>query len=251
MRFFSFIFLSLFLLTAGCAMSEANRRQASYHYQMGLSFLGEGNATRALVEFTEAERLTPNDPQLLNYLGVTYFYKKRYDLAEQKLLRAIKLRPNYSEARNYLGVNYLEMGRWDDAIAQFKVVSEDLFYQNSEVAVINMGLAYYGKGDYTAAQSLLTGVVAEHPDIPQAHVSLARVYMAMDKHNMAVSELQRALELNKDYADAYFYLGQVYLKGGNRQAASLAFRETIRLTPDSEKGQQSRQYIDQLGGAVR
>ena len=76
------LFLSSFCLS--CAAGSAATKKASYHYQMGLSNFAEGNYTSALVEFTEAESLTPDDPELLYYLGRTYFEKKKYDLAEQR-----------------------------------------------------------------------------------------------------------------------------------------------------------------------
>ena len=139
----SFIVLLLFLSFCGCGIHEARMKEASYHYQMGLSYLGENNSTGALIELTEAEKLTPDDPELLNYLGMAYYRKNRYDIAEQKYLRALELRPNYSEARNNLGVNYLEMKRWDDAIAVLKQVTDDLFYKDQVSATINLGLAYF------------------------------------------------------------------------------------------------------------
>jgi Tfp pilus assembly protein PilF len=139
----------------GCAAMEASEKKASYHYQMGLSFLAEGNYTRALIDLTEAEKITPNDPLLMNYLGQAYFFKKRYDLAETKYLKAIAIKPTFSEARNNLGVNYLEMQRWDDAIIQLTMVKDDIFYQSHDAACMNLALAYYGKGDYQSALSFL------------------------------------------------------------------------------------------------
>ena len=68
----------MFLVTA-CAFNEASRKQAAYHYQMGVSYLGDNDPTRALIELTEAEKLNPDDPLLLNSMGLAYFYKKRYD----------------------------------------------------------------------------------------------------------------------------------------------------------------------------
>ena len=49
-------------LCLSCAAGSAATKKASYHYQMGLSNFAEGNYTSALVEFTEAESLTPDDP---------------------------------------------------------------------------------------------------------------------------------------------------------------------------------------------
>ncbi|KAF0221522.1 MAG: TPR repeat-containing [Geobacteraceae bacterium] len=238
--------ISISSLCSACALSEAAKKQASYHYQMGLSHLGENNATAALVEFTEAEKINPDDPELQNYLGLAYYRKSKYDLAEQNYLKALALKPNYSEARNNLGVNYLEMKRWDDAIHQLKLVTEDIFYQNQDTAQINLGLAYFGKGDYPKALSVLRLLVASYPRDPRGRLNLGRVYLAVDKTDLAIEEFRKAVELYKDYANAYYNLGLAYLKIKDNGQASAAFKEVLRIAPDSEMGQLSREYLDLL-----
>jgi Tfp pilus assembly protein PilF len=238
--------LLLFVFNTGCAINESAKKQASYHYQMGLSYLGENNVTGALVELTAAERLNPDDPELLNYLGLAYFRKNKFDLAERKYLRAIELKPTYSEARNNLGVNYMELKRWDDAVYQLKMVTEDIFYPNQEAATINLGLAYFGKGDYPKALSVLRSVVAGNPRDPRARVNLGRVYAALDKYELAIIEFSRAVEIDRDYANAHYNLGLAYQKMKDNQAAIAAFRQVVRIAPDSEIGQLSREYIDLL-----
>ncbi|MBT0653612.1 tetratricopeptide repeat protein [Geobacter luticola] len=213
---------------------------------MGLSNFTEGNYTSALVEFTEAEKLTPDDPELLYYLGRTYFEKKKYDLAEQRYLKSLALKPNNSSARNDLGVDYLEMKRWDDAIIQFKIVSEDIFFQNQEAASVNLGIAYFNKGDYPRALSVLRSVVGNNPREPRARLNLGKVYFAMDKIDLAIGEYNRAIELNSNYANAHYNLGLAYLKQKENRAAATAFREVLRIAPESELGQLAREYLDVL-----
>lgn len=238
------IFLSTLCLS--CAAGSAATKKASYHYQMGLSNFAEGNYTSALVEFTEAEKLTPDDPELLYYLGRTYFEKKKYDLAEQRYLKSLSLKPNNSSVRNDLGVNYLEMKRWDDAIIQFKIVADDIFFQNQESASINLGIAYFNKGDYPRALSVLRSVVGNNPREPRARLNLGKVYFAMDKVELAIGEYNRAIELNGNYVNAYYNLGLANLKQKENRAAAAAFREVLRIAPDSELGQLAREYLDVL-----
>jgi Tfp pilus assembly protein PilF len=232
------------LITA--CTSSAARTQASFHYQMGLSYLGENNITGALVEFTEAEKITPDDPDLLNKLALSYFYKKKYDLAEQRYLKALKLKPEFSEARNNLGVNYLQMNRWDDAIQQFKLVIEDIFFREQEQANINLGLAYLGKGDYQSALAVMRSVVGNNPRNIFGRLHLGRIYFAMDKPELAVGEYRKALDLNKDFAMAHYQLALAYMKLKDNSQAAATFKEVLRLVPDSEIGQLSREYLDML-----
>ena len=241
-----FALVLVLLLASGCALSKAEKNRSVYHYQMGQSFYAESNFTGALQEFTEAEKLTPEDPVLLNDLGLTYFRKGHFDLAEQKYRKALDLRPGYSEARNNLGVNYLEMKRWQEAIDQFKLVQEDIFYQGQESAVINLGLGYLGKGEYQQALTVLRGAVSRNGGDPRTRLHLGRVYHALDRPELAVEQYRKSLELNGSYANAYYHLALAQVKLKDATAARTAFKEVVRIAPDSEIGQLSREYLDLL-----
>ena len=242
--------LFVLLTLTGCVtvrgeqMSKPN--PAAYHYQMGLSYLGERNYTAALIDLTEAEKLDPDNPDVLYHLGMAYMGKKRPDLAEAKLQRAIMLKSNYSVARNDLGVAYLELKRWDNAIQQFKIVKDDLFYDNSENATVNLGLAYLGKGDYKKALNELRPVAAGNPHNPMVRLSLGRVLFAMDKSEQAINEYKKAIEIYGDYGAAYYYLGQAQLKLNNLDAARAAFKNAVKLIPDTELGRAALDYLDLL-----
>ncbi|HEX9023106.1 MAG TPA: tetratricopeptide repeat protein [Geobacteraceae bacterium] len=245
-RLLRFIVPAGALLCSACAFNESARKQGSYHYQMGVAYFNEKNMAAALTELTEAEKYDDENPELYNYLGMAYFVKKKFDIAEQKYLRALALKQNFSEVRNNLGVDYLEMRRWDEAIFQFKLVTEDIFYPNQAAANINLGLAYFGKGDYLKALSNFHSVVANYPRDPRGRLNLGRVYFALDKLDLAIEEYRKAIELNRDYANAYYNLGMVYLKTKDNHAAMTAFQEVLRIAPDSEIGQLSREYLDTL-----
>jgi tetratricopeptide (TPR) repeat protein len=239
-------FFALSLCISACAMGEASRKKASSHFQMGMAYLGENNLTAALVELTEAEKFNPDDPELQFNLGKAYYLKSRYDIAEQKLLRAVALKPEFSEARYDLGLVYIETKRWDEAVYQFKMVTEDIFYQNQEFASVNLGIAYMNKGEYPKALSTLRAVVNSYPRSPIAKVYLGQVYLKLDKVELAILEFRRAVDLDKNYANAYYNLGLAYLKTKDNPEALAAFREVVRITPETALGRQSREYLDLL-----
>lgn len=234
------------LLLAGCALGTASKKQASYHLQMGLSYLGENNITSALVEFTAAEKIDADNHELQNYLGIVYFKKNKLDIAEKKYLKAIDLKPDYSDARNNLGVVYLEMKKWDAAIYQLKLVTEDIFYQNQSAAGINLALAYYGKGDFKQSLAILRPLIATYPLDPMARYNSGRVYYAEERVDLAIAEYRKAIELYPDYAQAHFSLGQASMKLGDKKTATKAFREVVRIAPDSEIAILAREYLDLL-----
>jgi Tfp pilus assembly protein PilF len=246
------ITLLLLLATAGCASGRDKQPQfgkpdpAAYHYQMGMSYLGERNYTAALTELTEAEKLDTDNPELLYNLGLAYVGKKRPDLAVARFQKAIMLKPNYTQARNDLGFAYIELKRWDDAIQQYKIVKDDLFYDNNENATINLGLAYLGKGEYPKALEELRAAAIVNPRDPGIRLSLGRVFFATDKTDQAVMEYKRALDIYSDFGAAHYYLGLAYLKLNNVPSARSSFKEAVRLIPDSELGRSALDYLDLL-----
>ena len=79
--------------------------------------------------------LEPNNPIFLFQLGLLYSNVEDNEKTISALERAVALNNNYSNARYFLGINYFKTGRVEDAIEQFKIVS-DLNPDNQEVKII-------------------------------------------------------------------------------------------------------------------
>lgn len=246
-----FTILILLACLSGCVSSQSgllnsNANPAAYHYQMGLSHLGESNYTSALIELTAAEKLDPDNPELLYNLGLAYLGKKRPDLSLPFFKRAIELKPNYSVARNDMGVAFMELKRWDEAIQQFRIVKDDLFHANTESAAINLGLSYLGKGDFAKARAELEAVTSSSPRNPVARLALGRALFGMGKNELAIVEYKKALTPYRDFGAAHYYLGLAQLKSGKKDEARQSFNEVLRIIPDSELGRLAVSYLELL-----
>jgi tetratricopeptide (TPR) repeat protein len=82
--------------------------------------------------------MTPEDPYLLNSLGLAYMGKNRDDLAIPVFKQVLDLKPDYTEALNNLGAAYLRQKKWDLAIPAFKKVLEDLLYPTPQFPLSNL-----------------------------------------------------------------------------------------------------------------
>ncbi|HEY5609821.1 MAG TPA: tetratricopeptide repeat protein, partial [Thermoanaerobaculia bacterium] len=132
------------------------------HYNRGREAFQEGRYGEARRELEGAQRMRPDDPDVLNLLGLVYFktsafpeaeviYRRlanendnvfilhsnlglilfkqgKRDEAEKHLLKAIELRPNYSKSHLYLGLLYKQRKKYDLAL-------EHLQFAGAEKAV--------------------------------------------------------------------------------------------------------------------
>ena len=76
---------------------------------------------------------------------------------------------------------------------------------------IALGLLYSSKGDHYKAVSALTRALHEDPTDARAHNYLAIEAKDLGWNDTALSELQRAIDLNPEYGIAQFNLATMYL----------------------------------------
>lgn len=130
-------------------------------------------ARSAYSEMVEAD--PANAPALAN-LGAVEYQLKEYEAAIGHLEKALAVKPGLAQT-------------W-----------------------LTLGMVHYDREDPMRALSALSRAVAEKPDDPRAHNHLAAAAKALGWLAAAESELQRALDLDPNYAEAHFNLALTYLE---------------------------------------
>jgi uncharacterized protein (AIM24 family) len=136
------------------------------HYNRGREAFQEGRYAEARRELEAAQRLRPDDADVLNLLGLVYFktnafpeaeviYRRlvgenpnvfilhsnlglilfkqsKHDEAEQFLRRAIELRPNYVKSHLYLGLLYRQKKKYEQALEHLKFAGADKLLREVE-----------------------------------------------------------------------------------------------------------------------
>ncbi len=247
MRFSSAVILVLCGLLVGCAEPRQKApQQEDVHYILGVSYLHEGNASRALQEFHKAYEADAHNPDVLVGLGRAYQLKGAYADAEGYYLRALKERPDDSLIENNLGALYLDLQRPDDAIHYFNKAASNLMFDRSEVPLTGLGYAHFQKREYLEAINAYRKALAQNPRYDQAHLRLGETYYAMGKTGRALGEFHQALKLNGNNIRTHFQLGLAYMKENSSAEAVQYFRNVVRLAPSSELGEQAEHYLELL-----
>src|SRR5215213_1927263 len=136
------------------------------HYNRGREAFQEGRYAEARRELEAAQRLRPDDADVLNLLGLVYFktnafpeaeviYRRligenpnvfilhsnlglilfkqgKLEEAEQFLLRAVDLRPNYAKSHLYLGLLYRQKKKFGLALEHLKFAGADKLVREVE-----------------------------------------------------------------------------------------------------------------------
>ena len=184
----------------------------------------------AVKVFQEAAERYPKSPRLLIGLGMALYTRGNYDDAVQALLMGADLNP--SDARCYLFLSKAydsSPGQAAEVIQRFRRFS-DLEPGNAKAFYYYAMSLWKGKRaedadlDLHQIESLLKKSTALDPKFPEAHLQLGNLYSAQNKYAEAIPEYIRARELNPDLADAYYRLGQAYVRTGEKDRAQEQFQ---------------------------
>ena len=161
--------------------------------------------------------------------------------------RVLSITPNHHEAWYNLGYVQEELEKFDDAIRSFKKALS--LRPNDKDALINLGNCYmrldkFEKSVFTYNQAieLEPTCVMSHYNLASAHHSAAAQQVGGDPdlaskhHKLAKAEFQKAIDLNPDYADAYFNYAMIEIYEKRYSKARKFLARYTKLKKNSYRG---------------
>jgi tetratricopeptide (TPR) repeat protein len=180
--------------------------------------------------FQKGTERYPSSPRLMVGLGVALYAHGNYDEAVAALLKGADLNP--SDGRCYLFLSKA----YDSSPSQALEVIQR-FRRFADLEPSNAHALYYyamslwkGKRaedpdvDFHQIEALLKKSVTIDPRFADGHLQMGNLYAAQNKYQEAIAEYVRARELNPDLADAYYRLGQAYVRTGEKDLAQQQFQ---------------------------
>jgi tetratricopeptide (TPR) repeat protein len=190
--------------------------------------------TKAREEAAEALELDETLAEAHNALAAV---KADYDWdwpgSEREFRRAIELNPGYATAHQWYAELLSELGRHEEALAEIKQAQQlDPF---SLIINAVSGDALRSAGQYDLAIEQLRKTLEVDRNFAHAHFHLGLTYLRKDAFAEAITEFQRAVTLSPNVTDYKGGLGYAYARSGNRAAA--------RTVLDELKEQSRRSYV--------
>ncbi|MDP8265931.1 MAG: tetratricopeptide repeat protein [Candidatus Aceula meridiana] len=146
--------------------------------------------------------------------AVQYAQKGEHEKAIEFLEKVVELNPNFAPAYNFLGMSYQEAGLDPIEVAWYFKAAVDID-PTYELALINLGKAYYGLGHFDLAEKHTARALEINPESVNAMLSLGWIYLlGKSRPDDAVQYFQMVLERVK-HPSAYFGLGMAYFMSGD------------------------------------
>jgi tetratricopeptide (TPR) repeat protein len=175
----------------------------------------------AIDYYRAALRKKPNDPGLLNKIGIVELLMQRYKEARKSFEHALHNDHEFASAYNNLGVIYYETKKYGQAVQQYrKAIARD---ETSASFYSNLGAAYFSKKEFEAAVTAYQhaleldpevfqrtsrgGVQAQLPspeDRARYDYTVAKLYAKMGFSEQSLEYLRKAMEAGyKDLKNVY------------------------------------------------
>jgi tetratricopeptide (TPR) repeat protein len=181
-----------------------------------------------------------------------------YELAVRKFQELIRLDPNVVAAHANLGVVLVSLGRYDEAITHYHIALAEA--PGSPALWLDLGLAYYKKGDFAGAAAQFASLHKVNPDDLRVATLLGSCQVQLGLVDQALSLLQPLEKTNPDNLDLEWALGTALIRasrtleglqrvqkvadqGKNAEAYQLAADLCLGLTLFDQAGENARAVI--------
>lgn len=165
-------------------------------------------------------------------IAIEHLNDGKPDAALRKLGGALKLKPDYAEA-HYYAAKALEM-RGDSTeaiIGEYKKAIE--LKQDYVEARQDLGLLYFGKGDYERARQEFEKIIKIEPTNVVIYNNLGQLHATLKEYKKAEEFFRRAIDLMPNYDFALNNLGNLYFNQGRWSEAREFFEKSLLVDPKS------------------
>jgi len=206
---------------------------AAAHQMLGKTYFMMGQFEKSVAELKTALALAPNNYDVTYTLGLAYLKQRQLAPAKQVFDQMIARLGNRPQLRVLLGRAYRETGFLPEAIDEFKKgIALDPQFPRVHYY---LGLTYLlkdGVGRIADAAAEFRIELAAHPDEFFANYYLGIASTFERKWDVAIGHLQKAVQIQPDNPDPYFFLGQAYQGTAQYDQAVEVLKKSIALTPN-------------------
>jgi superkiller protein 3 len=211
---------------------------ALIHQSLGVVYHLQSRFPEAIASLERALKLDASLWGSQLFLGMGYYRTNQFLKAIPALEQSVKLNSKLaeSEARLWLGSSFLALSRFEEALTQFRRLSElkprdlEALYNLAEVC-----------NRYSSA--FFEKITVSNSESAEAHRLQAEWLEWQEKTDEGIAEYLEAAKARSDWEGIHLSVGNLYLRKGDMAKAAHAFEEELRLTPNDPTAIQLLQAV--------
>lgn len=233
-------------ILCGCISSTTQSRgfepsddAAEQNYQLGAQYFRIGNYDLARDRLQRAIEFDSKMAQAHSMLALTYVQIGNTRLAGESFDRAIRYGPNDQDVRNAYAVFLCGQQDYDEARKQFDRAINIRENDNPEVMMSNAGVCMAQKPDLELAEQYFRQAIQRRPNYGEPLIQMAALKHRTEDNLIARAFLQRYLAFNEASAAVLYLAIQIETQLGMDREATDYMNRLLRDFPDSTEARQT------------
>lgn len=200
MRFQVVAGLLVGLLLAGCTSSPSRdkvdpKQVAEANAELGLQYMLNGQYEVAMEKLKRALENDDDNVNANHYMAELYNRVGRYDDADRYFRRAVSEAKDDARLHNNYGAFLCSRKQYDRAEEQFRNALENPVYRGRLDTLENVGICMLDKPDIRKGEEYLRKTLAADPRRPKSLLGMARINFTQGNYLSTRAYLQRYLEV--------------------------------------------------------
>jgi tetratricopeptide (TPR) repeat protein len=203
----------------------------------GMSYFGQGEYDKAIIEFEKSIQLDPNQADSYYYLGQCYLEKGIIQYNNKNILKA------YSLYRKAYEIS-------EQAIIQYEKKIEENPVDFD--AYIKLGYIYETRSlapfidEYDKALNYFFKALEIFPENTWVLLNIGFIYLEKEDYHQAIDHFEKAEKISPQNTQIYYYLGLSYDKIGEKEKAVASFSKVIEIAPDSNIAGNAKKELEKI-----
>ncbi|MEK4028400.1 tetratricopeptide repeat protein [Pseudobacillus sp. FSL P4-0506] len=215
------------------AMHHIKQKNAYAHFLLGIVDYQNDQTERAIFHLKRSLEKDPFQPSAYAYLARCYAEFSQFQLAQQWALIALEQAQTDEFIRSTYALMLLESEAVQEAMAEFKKLSED--YPQDHYYIYEIGRCYMEMGDSRAIK-WLKRAMEMNPAVPYPYLRIAEIRMNEEKWERAEAYLQIGTEevVPEETGILWLYIGHTRMGREMYSHAEEAYKQAVQLDSDGE-----------------
>jgi tetratricopeptide (TPR) repeat protein len=176
--------------------------------------------------------------------GNRLFEEKKYEEAIKAYEDIINANPYAYVINKNIGNCYFQLQKYDIAEEYYQKVLEKE-PDNAEVMLL-IGNCYANRGENEKAMEWYNKIPFEKITDQMVLFNIGSSFYSQSKFEDALKYYKKAIEIQKDFLDAIYWLGLTYIALGNNQEALATFESYLKYDSSSETAARVKGFIEFL-----